>query len=241
MQRTNCSLNKNISLIVTCEHSGNFIPCHLEYLFKGKKELLRSHQSYDIGAQEFAESFGNKMEVTPFYSKISRLLIDINRSLHHPDLFSKISKKLDATDKKSLIDNYYHPYRNAVESFIRKNISQQISILHLAVHTFTPIWHKIERNVDIGLLYDTSRQKEKNFCIIWQREIEILSPEIKVRRNSPYRGKSDGLTTYFRKIFPESLYIGIEIEINQKYLYGGKDKWNKIQELIMTGLNNVLR
>jgi len=233
-------LNKNTPLVVTCEHSGNFIPCHLEYLFKGKEKLLRSHQSYDIGAREFAESFGNKMDATPFYSTITRLLIDTNRSPHHPDLFSEISKKLKATDKKFLIENYYAPHRNAVESFIRKNISQQINVLHLAVHTFTPIWHNVERNVDIGLLYDASRQKEKNFCLLWQRELKKLSPEIRVRRNSPYQGKSDGLATYFRKIFPESLYIGIEIEINQKFLDGGKNNWEKIQRLMLKGLNNVL-
>jgi hypothetical protein len=37
-----------------------------------------------------------------------------------------------------------------------------------------------------------------------------------VRFNYPYLGKADGFTTFMRKQFPKN-YIGIEIEVNQKF------------------------
>ena len=37
-----------------------------------------------------------------------------------------------------------------------------------------------------------------------------------MRYNYPYLGKADGFTTYLRKQF-QTHYLGIEIEINQKY------------------------
>ena len=40
--------------------------------------------------------------------------------------------------------------------------------------------------------------------------------DFNVRHNYPYLGKMDGFTTYLRKKFPKN-YVGIEIEINQKY------------------------
>ena len=49
------------------------------------------------------------------------------------------------------------------------------------------------------------------------------NPELKIRFNYPYLGKADGFTTYLRKIFPEN-YIGIELEVNQKFVNNNKMK-----------------
>lgn len=35
--------------------------------------------------------------------------------------------------------------------------------------------------------------------------------------NFPYQGTNDALTTYLRSEFDQSEYIGIEVELNQKY------------------------
>jgi hypothetical protein len=42
-----------------------------------------------------------------------------------------------------------------------------------------------------------------------------------VRYNYPYLGKMDGFTTYLRKQFISN-YIGIELEVNQKYVKENK-------------------
>ena len=40
----------------------------------------------------------------------------------------------------------------------------------------------------------------------------------RVRRNYPYRGAADGLTTALRRLFKPKDYLGLEIEINQALL-----------------------
>jgi hypothetical protein len=87
-------------------------------------------------------------------------------------------------------------------------------------------------------LYDSRNRQEKEFSYLLKKEILTLNDAINVRYNYPYLGKADGFTSYLRKQFPEN-YIGIEIEVNQKF-----SKENKtaifLKELINKGLSNAL-
>jgi hypothetical protein len=42
-------------------------------------------------------------------------------------------------------------------------------------------------------------------------------PGFQIRFNDPYKGTDDGFTTWLRKKYNDSEYIGIEIEVNQKF------------------------
>ena len=88
-------------------------------------------------------------------------------------------------------------------------------MLHLAVHSFTPRWQGRLRRCDIGLLYDPRRKAERTLCRHWQELLQAHAPELRVRRNYPYRGAADGLTTYLRRKLPARAYLGIELELNQ--------------------------
>lgn len=204
-----------MKLVITCEHGGNKIPLDYSSLFEQKKTLLDSHQGWDLGILEVFEFV--KMEAD-FYksSSISRLLIEKNRSLHHPNLFSEIMQPLTFSAKQKIIEKYYLPYRNAVEQQINNFVSKGEEVLHISLHSFTPILNGQKRNADLGFLYDPKRTSE----IYWVKKmIDYLdkSTNLKIRRNYPYLGTSDGFTTYLRKQFPEN-YRGIEIEINQGLL-----------------------
>ena len=43
---------------------------------------------------------------------ISRLLIEPNRSLHHPQLFSEFTRDLSEARKDEIIEEFYLPYRH---------------------------------------------------------------------------------------------------------------------------------
>jgi hypothetical protein len=51
-----------------------------------------------------------------------------------------------------------------------------------------------------------------------RRELSQALPHLRVRRNRPYRGTSDGLTTHLRRRFAAKDYAGIELELNQALL-----------------------
>lgn len=201
--------------VITCEHGGNDVPEEYRALFAGKADILSSHKGYDIGSEPAFDILREKADFALF-NGTTRLLVELNRSLHHPRLFSEISKPLSREEKRKVILQHYTPYRRRAEQAIREQIQSGDEVIHLSVHTFTPVLNGDIRKADIGLLYDPSRAAEKSFCHQWKAHILTQLPGFIVRFNYPYRGIADGFVTYLRKIFTEK-YIGIELEINQKH------------------------
>ncbi len=223
-----------MKLILTCEHGGNQIPPDFQHYFEGKSEILETHRGYDLGAFDAFHA----LQPLAFYAKFSetsRLLIELNRSKHHKNLFSEISKKLTKQEKENLIAGYYSDYRNEVENEIGKLIENRETVLHLSIHSFTPVFDGETRNCDIGLLFDSRRKKERAICEKMKEIVNKADEKNLVRFNYPYLGKADGFTTHLRKQFPKN-YLGIEIEINQKFSSGNvMDERVKIVLMEMAG------
>ncbi len=115
-----------------------------------------------------------------------------------------------------VVEKYYLPYRNEVEGYI-DNLVQDSTVLHLSVHSFTPVWEGVERPTDIGILFDEDVARELTFGKLWQNELQKSFPNLNVHINKPYNGKDDGFTTHLRQKYQFKNYIGIELEMNQKY------------------------
>lgn len=201
-------------LFFTCEHSSNQIPKSYKALFIGKENLLNTHHGWDIGARIIHKALTDYFCGLSYRASWSRLLVELNRSPHHFQQFSKATKVLDDENRQKLLEEYYWPYREYVLQNMLSIVMQGFNIVHISVHTFTPIFNGEIRNTDIGLLYDPRRKNERQFCKRWHNAIKNHA---KVRLNYPYRGKNDGLTTFFRNYFSEREYCGIEIEVNQKF------------------------
>lgn len=202
-----------MKLVLSCEHAVPDIPEIYKELFKAEPGIIYTHEGYDPGAFDLFQSLSELASYTEF-QKTGRLLVETNRSLGHPALFSRFTKNLSDNEKKKILKEFYIPYRQRIEEAIRDYIKYGEKVLHLSVHTFTPVLNNEIRNCDIGLLYDPQRKYEKDFCETLKDSIRLQKSEIRVRFNYPYLGKSDGFTTYLRGIFPEK-YLGIEIEVNQ--------------------------
>lgn len=204
-----------MKLILTCEHGGNEIPQKYHQLFSGAKAVLNSHRGYDPGTLDL---FEHLLPLADFGKSqiVSRLLVEMNRSVGHPQLFSEFTEKLSTEEKKELLETYYFPYRNAIEEKIGSFIQNGENVLHLSVHSFAPILNGKKRAADIGLLYDPKRISEKEFCKKLKTQLQEGLPDLKIRMNYPYLGTTDGFTTYLRKKFPQK-YVGIELEVNQQF------------------------
>ncbi|MCX7550617.1 N-formylglutamate amidohydrolase [Xanthomarina sp. F2636L] len=204
-----------MKLVLTCEHGGNKIPKKYVSFFKNQQAILETHRGLDLGALDIFESLKSLSDFSQF-SKTSRLLIELNRSLHHKNLFSEFSKEISIEEKEKLIHTYYSTYRNKVENKIEEYINIGETVLHISIHSFTPFLKGEIRNCDVGLLFDPKRPLEKHFSKSFRAHILKINPNYNIRYNYPYLGKADGFTTYLRKQFLEN-YIGIELEINQRF------------------------
>lgn len=224
------------NLIFTCEHGGNEIPAAFHSLFAGRENTLKSHNGWDIGALDLAQKLRMHLNAPLYFSTTSRLLVELNRSLHHPQLFSAFTRHLSGEDKEAILAEYYFPYRTKVEKAIQE-MAGEADTVHISVHSFTPVLNGKKRKADIGLLYDPARKSEKAFCQEWKNEIKRMDDSLNIRFNYPYRGTADGFTTYLRKKTGEN-YIGIELEVNNQLLL---DEGESMATVLAKSLQNFLR
>lgn len=239
-------------VVVTCEHGGHRIPARYQALFAPHADLLTSHRGHDPGALVLARAIARRLECELIYSEISRLLVELNRSLRHPALFSVISRDLPQKKRNQVLERYYFPYRRRVEMAVETLLAKGATstrgsgrgsgpILHLSVHTFTPILDGKPRLTDIGLLYDPQRAEERGFCDALVRGLKKIRPDdLRIRRNYPYKGASDGLTTSLRRRFAETDYLGIELEVSQAFPLGLAHAWARLRRDIARALFSAL-
>lgn len=207
--------------VITCEHSTNHVPAQYRRLAIPVK-VLNSHRGWDIGALEAAKSVAKGLNAPLFIGKVSRLLVDLNRSVGHAKLFSEFVPK---EMQEELLDRYYYPYRNEVIRYFDSLVLNGQRVVHISMHSFTPVFEGIEREGEVGFLYDPKRALEKELCKKWREGIEGFH----CRNNYPYRGTMDGFVTFLRERYPLKSYLGIEIELNQKFPLEEKRRWSALK------------
>jgi predicted N-formylglutamate amidohydrolase len=227
------------AFIITCEHGGNHIPTAYQPLFAGQRELLESHRGYDPGSLEMAVELAAQFEAPLVASTTSRLLVDLNRSIGHRQLFSAVVVRAPAQTRAEIIEDHYRPHRRHVEHLVTQAVDRGDRAIHVASHSFTPELGGRTRNADVGLLYDPKRPSEVELCARWKHSLTALAPELRVRRNYPYAGKGDGLTSYLRLRFDQRRYAGIELEVNQGIVTVDGRRWKALRRVLLDTLRTA--
>lgn len=172
--------------------------------------------------------------------RATRLLVDLNRSIGHLTLHSEATKGLPAGERARILHDWYMPYRAEVEDHALAMVARGARVMHISIHSFTPVLHGEVRTADIGLLYDPARKGEVNLALRWRHALVEAAPELRVRRNYPYRGEQDGMTSHLRRRFPPESYVGVEVECNQA-LAADTREWRAVRGVLVDTLRSVLR
>jgi predicted N-formylglutamate amidohydrolase len=228
-----------IELILSCEHGGNRVPPRYRRLFS--KALLATHRGYDPGALTVARDFAAATGARLFYSTISRLLVELNRALEHHQVFSARALRLPPAAREELLQRYYFPYWKAVEARVAQALRRGRRVLHLSCHSFTPRLAGVQRMADIGLLFDPRRALEARFCHLWRDALLDRAPRLRVRENYPYLGTTDSLTNSLRKKFAAQRYLGVSLEINQKFPRGDERRWRALCAVLVASFEQALK
>ncbi|MFO0912642.1 MAG: N-formylglutamate amidohydrolase [Pirellulales bacterium] len=218
MARAAQSSRRPNQLLLTCEHAGNRIPREYAELFRGASDVLASHRGWDPGAMDVAKFLGRRFQLKVPAVFWSRLLVESNRSPTNPRIWSKYTSGLSVDERQRILARYWQPHRDQVETCVRDVLRKGGRVVHIAVHSFTDQLDDEIRNADVGLLYDPARRGEREICRRWELLLRESAPWLRVRRNYPYRGSADGLSTWLRRKFPDSQYVGIELELRQGLL-----------------------
>ena len=179
------------NLVLVCEHASRFIPAHLADL--GLPEAaLTSHIAWDPGAALVAEAMARQFDAPLVVSRVSRLIYDCNRPPEAPDAVPERSELtaipgnagLDAAARRSRVETYYAPFR----ALLAETLAPRPEAPLVTIHSFTPVYKGVTREVEIGLLHDTDSRLADAML-----DTAPAHTAHDVRRNAPY-GPQDGVT-----------------------------------------------
>jgi len=154
-------------------------------------------------------------------------------------LFSEVTRALPPARRQDIVDIHYRPHRQAIEAEIARLVASGHRVMHVAPHSFTPTLDDVPRQADVAWLYDPRRPGEVAFARSWMRKLAQLAPDLRLRRNYPYRGRGDGLTAALRRRHPDAAYVGIELEVNQS-LVEQPGRWDRLQAALIASLKKTL-
>lgn len=229
----------DLALVVSAEHAGREIPTWASMLAV-PEDVLGSHRGHDPGtlslARDLAEAFGAPLVV----NLITRLLVDANRSARSRSRLSEFSRGLPEEVSERAISEIWAAHRSGVEEAVREELARGRRVVHVSVHSFTPVLDGRERRVDVGFLYDPSRPFERGVARLWRDQLHEARADLRLRLNAPYRGTADGLTTALRTVFGGRPYAGIECEVSQRFPGRGGRSWPGLRRDLVQSLRAAL-
>ncbi len=232
------SIRRPLRLVLTCEHADHRIPRAYAGLFDGAEDVVLSHRGWDPGALSLARFLAGKLEQPLLMTRWCRLLVEANRSPTNPGIWSRYTKGLPVEARERILARYWRPHRQAVEEAVAAALARGERVVHVAVHSFTPVMDGVVRNADVGLLFDSRRKHESVFARRWAASLRAHDPALRVRYNYPYLGRGDGLSTALRRRYPPSRYLGFELEVNQAR--STAPDWRRLGSVLAASLSDIL-
>lgn len=228
-----------VALVLTCEHASNVVPPRWRSVLPNTHPVLRTHRGWDPGAGEMARRAARTLDAPLVCAGWTRLLVDPNRSPGNARALSEFTRNLDAEAQRRLWDTLHAPHWRKVRAVVDGARAGGRRCLHVGVHSFTPVRNGRRRSTDVGILYDPHRPAELALALTWQAALQDALPDLRVHRNRPYLGSSDGLTTALRRALPASGYLGIELELSQRLIRAGGRRWHRVQQACIDTLRAV--
>jgi predicted N-formylglutamate amidohydrolase len=174
--------------VFICDHASNFVPAQYGTLGLPASDLVR-HIAWDPGALAVATKMAEALDAPLVQSCISRLVIDCNRPLDADNLFWTVSEdtiipgnqNLDAAEQGRRIALAYDPFHDAIDNLVRARLGAGQPVWLVSVHSFTPVYHGVERPWQVGIIHDADMRVAAPLIAALQRD-----PALTVGVNQPY-------------------------------------------------------
>lgn len=201
-------------VVLSCEHASLRLPEPWAWP-AADHWLVGSHWSFDLGIADLVRRIADRTGWPAVLSRFSRLLVDPNRGLDHPDLFRTdaegrvvhLNAGLSDADRERRIERYHRPYHRALDEVLAAAEGASLC----SMHSFTPVYHGRRRTVEIGVLFDKDEDTARELAQ------QLDDAGWHVRLNEPYSGRAGMM---FAADEHASRYgrIGVEFEFRQDLL-----------------------
>lgn len=152
-------------LLLTCEHASNRIPHRYHGLGVGSADLSR-HIAWDLGALGLAERLSQALDAPLVHGTYSRLLLDLNRAVDAHDsivgesegtlIAGNVGLDLEERERRRL--GLYQPFHEELDGLIATRLAAGWRGAVLSIHSFTPVFHAVQRPWHVGVLSHNDRR-----------------------------------------------------------------------------------
>jgi predicted N-formylglutamate amidohydrolase len=182
-------------ICLVCEHASAFIPASLMDLGVAP-EHRHSHAAWDIGGRDLAVALSHKLDAPLVAARVSRLVYDCNRPPDARDAIPTRSEMIDVPgnaglaerDRSARVTEVYEPFRALLMGTLDAFPAPPVM---MTIHTFTPTWFGVPRQVELGLLHDSDDTLAKAM-------LDAAPADVDTRLNAPYDA-TDGVTHTLRE------------------------------------------
>lgn len=183
-------------VVLVCEHASRAFPQPWGDLGLSA-EAAESHAAWDIGALDVARALAALLDSPLVSARASRLIYDLNRPLEAPDAIPAQSELytvpgnagLSAEERRQRHAALHDPFHGTLAEVIAGRESDAL----VTIHSFTPVYRGVKRDVELGFLYHSDdRMAEAALAV------ERAKGTYRAALNEPYAA-SDGVTYTLRK------------------------------------------
>ncbi len=208
-------------ILITCEHASCAVPSGVSLGLSDA--VMRSHVSTDRGAERIARGLAGRLEAPLHVGRFSRLVVDLNRREDNPAVIVERTHGIEVpgnlglsdAERRARVEAWHRPYRERARADAL-SLAARGSCLHLSVHSFDPSLDPDHRDFDVGVLFDPARSPEREIAV--ELAEELTRAGWSARRNEPYAGTPEGLTSWLRSQIPQERYVGLEIECAYRWV-----------------------
>lgn len=214
-------------VLLVCDHASRALPPGWQPGIDAVE--MRRHIAWDIGAADVTRRLAARTGMPAVLSTFSRLYIDPNRELDDPTSIVAHSDGVDIPANQAVTDDErarrqalaFWPYQNAVGAAVDRLLDQGRVPLLMAIHSFTPVYHAMERPWHVGILWNRDPRVAQETIRWFRRE-----PDMVVGDNEPYSAQTGPGETMNRHAQARGLPHAL-LEIRQDLIdtHHGADDW----------------
>lgn len=201
-------------VVMTCEHASVRMPEPWAWP-EADRWLVGTHWSYDLGVADLVRALHDRTGWPAVLSRFTRLLVDPNRPVDHPDLFRTtaegrvvhLNAGLSQAERARRIRALHAPYEATVDQVVEAAADAVV----MSLHSFTPVYEGKRRALELGVLFDEDEDTARQIA-------QLLSDAgWHVRLNEPYSGRA-GLMYAAARPAKKFDRTSIELEVRQDLL-----------------------
>lgn len=208
-----------LPIVLSCEHASGLIPEEFNNLGMSEQALARCQDRLDIGAREYFDGLLGRLDCFGVRSRLSRLIIDVNRNLDQPELIRTAcgedpipaNEGLSEQQRRERIERWYLPYHEALRGLLEGCERRHNVAFLFPIHTMASEYNGQPREMDIALL-------SREGCPVGKVMQGVLEGRgLSVSCNEPFHLLRNIIRTPYERLLTRFNKTAVIVEVNDRH------------------------